>query len=62
MSCSVLTTVSAQDRILLPKPEIFFFKSFFIVFVFGNFEKSLDGDRKKKKSKIKEIALKYTFS
>ena len=38
-----------------------FLSHFFIVFVFGNFEKSLDGDRKKK-SKIKEIAIKYTFS
>lgn len=59
MSCSVLATVSAQDCILLPKPEIFFFKSFFIVYVFGNFEKVWMTIGKKK---IKEIAIKYTFS
>lgn len=60
MSCSVLATVSAQDRILLPKPEIFFFKSLFIVYVFGNFEQVWMMIGKKKK--IKEIAIKYTFS
>ena len=60
MSCSVLATVSAQDRILLPKPEIFFFKSLFIVYVFANFEQVWMTIGKKKK--IKEIAIKYTFS
>ena len=49
MSFSVLATVSAQDRILLLKPEIFFFKSFFIVYVFGSFEKVWMTIEKKKR-------------